>query len=111
MRRRRPDRRGDYPGSRGQIRADCFGEERGVISNERVLTSHCWAKPAAAPGVDRKISPEKPIAGVGNVRERWMNTNTIDLVVDGEIVDLNRIPLPVDCLIVDERFAKDRGKP
>jgi hypothetical protein len=32
---------------------------------------------------------------------------TIELVADGEIVDLNRIPLPADTPIVDERF-KDR---
>jgi hypothetical protein len=31
----------------------------------------------------------------------------IELVVDGEIVDLNRIPLPADTSIIDERF-KDR---
>ena len=34
---------------------------------------------------------------------------TIELVVDGEIVDLNRIPLPADTPIIDERF-KDREK-
>jgi hypothetical protein len=28
----------------------------------------------------------------------------IELVVDGAIVDLNRIPLPADTPIVDERF-------
>jgi hypothetical protein len=33
----------------------------------------------------------------------------VRLVVDGEIVDLNRIRLPVDTLIIDERF-KDEGK-
>ena len=33
----------------------------------------------------------------------------IELVVDGEIVDLNRIPLPDDTPILDERF-KDREK-
>ena len=31
----------------------------------------------------------------------------IELVIDGDIVDLNRIPLPVDTPIIDERF-KDR---
>ena len=33
---------------------------------------------------------------------------SIELVVDGEIVDLNRIPLPADTPIIDERF-KDRS--
>jgi len=54
-------------------------------------------------------TPEAPIEGVQNtnLRERWMYTNYIELVVDGDIVDLNRIPLGGDGLIVDERFGKD----
>ncbi len=50
--------------------------------------------------------PEEPLAGNwnGNVRVRWMWTTYIELVVDGDIVDLNRIPLPPDTAIVDERF-------
>jgi hypothetical protein len=51
-------------------------------------------------------TPEAPIAGVTNVRERWMYATYIELVVDGEIVDLNRIPLPADTPIVDERFPE-----
>lgn len=35
---------------------------------------------------------------------RWQWTNYIELVVDGAIVDLNRIPLPSDTPIIDERF-------
>jgi hypothetical protein len=34
----------------------------------------------------------------------------IELVVDGEIVDLNRIPLPADTPIVDERFKDGKKK-
>jgi hypothetical protein len=49
-------------------------------------------------------TPEAPIPGVKEMRTRWMNTNYIDLVVDGEVVDLNRIPLPADSPIIDERF-------
>jgi len=30
----------------------------------------------------------------------------IELVVDGDIVDLNRIPLPADTPIIDERFKE-----
>jgi hypothetical protein len=61
---------------------------------------HCppegqWKNPA---------TPEAPIPGVVNPRERWMNTNYIEMVVDGQIVDLNRISLPPDTPIVDERF-------
>jgi len=33
-----------------------------------------------------------------------MNTTYIELAVDGKIVDLNRIPLPSDTPIIDERF-------
>jgi hypothetical protein len=40
---------------------------------------------------------------------RWMNANYVELVVDGKIVDLNRIPIPADTPIVDERF--DRASP
>ena len=38
-----------------------------------------------------------------------VGSNSIELVVDGDIVDLNRIPLPADCPIIDKRFqdAKD----
>ncbi|HZL89538.1 MAG TPA: hypothetical protein VFB96_14335 [Pirellulaceae bacterium] len=57
---------------------------------------------------DNPETPEAPIAGVKEMRMRWMNTTYIDLVVDGEIVDLNRIPLPPDTPIVDERF-KGKG--
>ncbi len=32
----------------------------------------------------------------------------IELVVDGDIVDLNRIPLPADTPIIDRRFEKPR---
>lgn len=51
-------------------------------------------------------APEVPIAGVTNPREKWMNTTYIELVVDGNIIDMNRIELPADTPIVDERFPK-----
>jgi hypothetical protein len=35
---------------------------------------------------------------------------TIWLVVDGEIVDLNRITLPADTTIIDERFKEEKKK-
>ena len=46
-----------------------------------------------------------PIEGVDNVREKWMYTTFIELAVDGSIVDLNRIALPQDTPIIDERFT------
>jgi hypothetical protein len=39
-----------------------------------------------------------------------MNTTFIELVVDGQIVDLNRVPLPRDTPIVDERFKDEQKK-
>ncbi len=55
-------------------------------------------------------TPEAPIPGVVNVRVRWKNTTYIELVVDGNIVDLNRIPLPADTPIIDERFKDGQNK-
>jgi hypothetical protein len=47
--------------------------------------------------------PEEPIESA-NLRERWMYTTYIEVLVDGEIIDLNRIQLPGGSPIVDERF-------
>jgi hypothetical protein len=55
-------------------------------------------------------TPEAPIPGVTNLRERWLYTTYIELVVDGEIVNLNRIPLPADTPIIDERFKDGQSK-
>lgn len=38
--------------------------------------------------------------------ESWESTIYIELIVDGEIVDLNRIPLPPETPIIDERFKE-----
>jgi hypothetical protein len=55
--------------------------------------------------------PEVPIEGVEEMRGRWMNTTYIELVVDGEIIDLNRVPLPADTPLVDLRFESRADKP
>jgi hypothetical protein len=60
-------------------------------------------------GTNKQTNPEAPLARLGwegpaNVRGRWMWATYIELVVDGAIVDLNRIPLPADTPIIDERF-------
>jgi hypothetical protein len=60
--------------------------------------------------VGDEATRDAPIAGVTNVRERWMNATYIELVVDGNIVDLNRIPLPHNTPIVDERFKTEPSK-
>jgi hypothetical protein len=46
---------------------------------------------------------------VKSVTEGPLSVTRIVLVVDGDIVDLNRIPLPADTPIIDERF-KDGDK-
>jgi hypothetical protein len=46
---------------------------------------------------------------VKSVSEGPASVTRIVLVVDGDIVDLNRIPLPADTPIIDERF-KDADK-
>jgi hypothetical protein len=51
-----------------------------------------------------KSSPAAPIAGPKN--NRWETTTYIELIVDGTIVDLNRIPLPPETPIIDERFKE-----
>jgi hypothetical protein len=65
------------------------------------------------PPVDRdgkEMKAGEPIPAQANPRVTWMNTNFIELVVDGNIVDLNRIPLPPDTPIIDERFEHNDKK-
>jgi len=38
-----------------------------------------------------------------------LTSTYIELIVDGEIVDLNRIPLPADTMIVDDRFKERKN--
>jgi hypothetical protein len=59
---------------------------------------------------DKLARPEIPRPGQMDVRTKWNNTTYIELVVDGQIVDLNRIPLPADTPIVDERFKDGKTK-
>jgi hypothetical protein len=54
-------------------------------------------------------NPESPLSGDLDVRTRWRNASYIELVVDGSVVDLNRIRLPADTPIVDERFEAGSG--
>jgi hypothetical protein len=48
--------------------------------------------------------------GAAEGRRRGINTTYIELIVDGEIVDLNRIPLPSGATIDDERFKDRKNK-
>ena len=43
-----------------------------------------------------------------DMRERWHFATHIELVVDGDIVDLNRLKLPADTPIIDERFKETK---
>lgn len=46
-----------------------------------------------------------------NLREKWQWSTYFVLAVDGKIVDLNRIKLPPDTPIIDERFQpRKQGK-
>jgi hypothetical protein len=51
-----------------------------------------------------------PAAREVDARTKWRDATYIELVVDGEIVDLNRIRLPSDSPIIDERFKDDKAK-
>ena len=70
-----------------------------------------WLGKEANAGVCIHTPPqgEAPITGDQVTGGRWEQTIYIELIVDGEIVDLNRIPLPADTPIIDERF-KDNPK-
>jgi len=54
--------------------------------------------------------PEKPLEGPWpEVRSRWQFSIYLELVVDGDTVDLNRIPLPEGTPIFDRRFVDGEG--
>jgi hypothetical protein len=61
-------------------------------------------------GVD-PTEPRLAKPGMEGRREQWLWTTHIELVVDGDVVDLNRIRLPADTPIIDERFKDDESKP
>ena len=67
----------------------------GVLINSYPLASST-ATPATSDAPAKDSAPKSK------------NTTTIVLVVDGEVVDLNRIPLPPNTYFQDERF-KDSG--
>ena len=60
-----------------------------------------------APGPENGVSIEDARKADGEWRTK---ATYIELVVDGEIVDLNRIALPADTLIIDERFKDEKKK-
>ena len=65
------------------------------------------------PPVDagQEAATEVPSDDAKNAHGKWRTSATyIELVVDGEIVDLNRIALPADTPIIDERFNDEKDK-
>ena len=62
------------------------------------------------PAVKSKDTPDGLIPGSTGLRERWMYTNYIDLVVDDDIVNLKRIELPRGVPIIDERKKDKESK-
>jgi hypothetical protein len=71
-----------------------------------------WLGDRATAGVVVHTPPagETPIEDPTKIGGRIERTIYIELIVDGQIVDLNRIELPKDTPISDERF-KDGSKP
>ena len=68
-----------------------------------------WLGDKATAGVCVHTPPvgEAPIADGKDAKGNWEKTIYIELIVDGEIIDLNRILLPADTPIIDERFPKN----
>ena len=68
-----------------------------------------WLGKEKNAGVCAHTPPEgqAPIADAKDANGNWEKTIYIELIVDGEIVDLNRILLPPDTPIIDERFKDD----
>lgn len=71
-----------------------------------------WLGKDAKAGVCIHTPPkgEPPIADAKNVGGQWEKSIYIELIVDGKIVDLNRIALPPDTPIIDERFKEAKAK-
>ena len=58
--------------------------------------------------VGEPVPPAGPLPGQLNLRATWLRTNYIELFADGDVVDLNRIALPADTPIIDERFKSGK---
>jgi hypothetical protein len=70
-----------------------------------------WLGKEASAGVCVHTPPagQAPI-DASKVGGSWEKTIYLELIVDGEIVDLNRIQLPPDTPIIDERFKDGVSK-
>jgi hypothetical protein len=71
-----------------------------------------WLEKGATAGICIHTPPagtKAEDADPKNPAQDWMKTISIELIIDGNIVDLNRIALPPDTPIMDERF-KEQSK-
>jgi hypothetical protein len=69
-------------------------------NNTAGVVVHCPPRDQAnAPG-----PPQAASAAETDETVRTRNAISLELVVDGEVVDLNRISLPADTPIIDDRF-------
>jgi hypothetical protein len=75
--------------------------------NKAGVVVHCPDRGAA----DRSDTREAPIAAATKDQVDGRSATSLELVVDGEIVDLNRISLPPDTPIIDERFKYGTNTP
>ncbi len=82
------------PGLRGDIRAGVYVRCPPSVRGELNMKSVVEAVPNGA-----------------KWEQYWGRMIVLDLVVDGEIVDLNRIEMPADTPIVDARFKEQKEKP
>jgi len=65
-----------------------------------------WLGDGAGVCIHTPPAGEAPITDPEEIDGRWESTIYIELIVDGDIVDLNRILLPPDTPIIDERFEE-----
>jgi hypothetical protein len=65
-----------------------------------------WLGDEARAGIVIHTPPrgEPPVADARKVEVSRSKTIYIELIVDGEVIDLNRIALPADTPVIDERF-------
>ena len=58
-----------------------------------------------SPPIGQSENPATPEAPINSpdVRERWLYTTYIEVVVDGKVIDANRLRLPAGTPVIDER--------
>lgn len=67
-----------------------------------------WLGEKSKSGVCIHTPPEgeAPVADGKDAKGSWERTIYLELIVDGDVVDLNRILLPPDTPIIDQRFEQ-----